>query len=70
MLAEQNINGHAETHPSPDYLLKNICEGIIATSDSAIIDATALPVVDLPGQVLEFHYHPDFIDLSDFNPGG
>lgn len=69
MLAAHHMHGNAETHPSPDHLLKNIQEGILATSDSAIIDATTLPVTDLARQVLEFHYHPEFCDLSEFYPG-
>jgi hypothetical protein len=65
MIAESNLQGSAETHQSPDYLLKNTLEGIIATSDSTIIDKTCLPVFDLPRHVLQHHFSPAFIDLRN-----
>lgn len=64
MLPENNLKGSAETHPSPDFILKTLESGIIATSDSAIIDKTPLPVYDLPYQVLTHHFTPDFFDLG------
>jgi hypothetical protein len=52
------------THPSPDHLLIEAKEGILATSDSTIIDKSALPVFDLPRAVLEFHFEPKFLRLE------
>jgi len=66
ILSENNMQGLAETHHSPDYLLKNAELGILATSDSTIIEKTQLPVVDLAEQALRHHFEPDFIDLQYF----
>lgn len=65
LIAESNLQGSAQTHPSPDYLLKNLHNGIIATSDSTIIDNSSLPVFDLARYVLEYHFEPVFPDLRD-----
>lgn len=64
LMSEHNLKGLAETHPSPDFMLKATETGILATSDSAIIDKTQLPVLDLPYHVLMHHFTPDFIDLT------
>ena len=63
-LSELDMEGFAQTHTSPDHILKNLNEGILATSDSVIIDITPLPVIDLPKNILEFHFHPGFVDLG------
>lgn len=65
IIAESSLQGSAETHPSPDYLLKNLHQGIIATSDSTIVDNSSLPVFDLARHVLEHHFEPVFPDLRD-----
>lgn len=46
-----------------DALLSAVTAGIIATSDSDIIDRARVPVFDLPYHILKNSYHPDFIDL-------
>lgn len=51
---------------SPDHLIREAKTGIIATSDSTIIDKSALPVFDLPRVVLEFHFEPKFMRLGDW----
>ena len=53
------------TDPSPDHLLREATEGIIATSDSTIIDKSALPVFDLPKFILVQAFQPDFISLDN-----
>lgn len=65
-LAAKGLTGVAETHRSPDFLLKYQREGIIATSDSSIIDKTQLPVLDLPHHILRHHFKPEFYDLRGF----
>lgn len=50
-----------------DKHLEKASKGIVATSDSAIIDRTTLPVADLPGEILRFHFNPDFISLEDIS---
>jgi len=51
--------------PSPDHLIREAKEGIIATSDSTIIDKSALPVFDLPRHILESSFNRPVINLAD-----
>lgn len=57
------LQGYAETVNSPDFLLKEINKGIIATSDSTIIDKCQVPVLDLARKVLSYHFKPSFFKL-------
>jgi hypothetical protein len=50
--------------PSPDHLLKAATEGVIATSDSTIIDKTSLPVFDLAHYILQKSFHPELLTLT------
>jgi len=50
---------------SPDHLIREATDGIIATSDSTIIDKSILPIFDLPRAVLEFHFDPKLLRLED-----
>lgn len=52
-------------HDSPDHLLENATVGLLASSDSTIIDRSELPVLDLPRAILEFHYEPRFYSLGE-----
>ena len=58
-----NITGKAETTLSADYRLKTAEKGLIATADSAIIEQSKVPVIDLAQLVLNSHYEPSFFDL-------
>ncbi len=49
---------------SPDSLIIDTNAGIIATSDSLIIDRSPLPVLDLPKILLESQFKPDLLKLS------
>jgi hypothetical protein len=62
----EHINPDIEivSDPSPDHLLIKAKEGVLATSDSTIIDKSALPVFDLPKAVLEMHFNPKLILLE------
>jgi hypothetical protein len=51
---------------SADHPLKKTEKGIIASSDSDILDRTPNPVIDLPRQVLEFHFKPEFVDIENY----
>jgi hypothetical protein len=53
---------------SADHELKKFKEGIIATSDTAIIDSSAIVVTDLPKLVLEKAFNPVFFDLKSIVP--
>ena len=46
--------------PSGDRALKDAAIDFIATSDSALIDAVGIPVIDLARFVLEEEFHPVF----------
>jgi hypothetical protein len=61
---ECGIDHEIILHDSPDHLLDKATGGILASSDSTVIDRSVLPVMDLPRAVLEFHFDPKFIDLS------
>jgi hypothetical protein len=60
---EAGIDHEIILHDSPDHLLEKAKTGILASSDSTIIDRTQLPVLDLPRAVLEFHFVPTFISF-------
>jgi hypothetical protein len=49
-----------------DKNLINQTEGIICSSDSAIIERTELKVFDLARATLEYHFWPEFFDLKIF----
>ena len=68
-LVKNNISGLAQTVHSPDYHLKNIREGIVATSDSVIIDKSNVKIFDLARSTLVFHFNPTFLNLvqNDLN---
>lgn len=66
LLISYGLTGSAETYSSPDFILKNISEGVIASSDTIIMDCTALPIVDLPYLVIKERFNPLFPDLSPF----
>ncbi|MCK9616294.1 MAG: DUF434 domain-containing protein [Lentimicrobiaceae bacterium] len=66
LLASKGLEGSSQTCDSPDFVLQNIQQGIIATSDSSIIDRTLLPLTDLPRAVLFYHFRPDFFNLNKF----
>ena len=51
--------------PSADHTLKNPVKGIVASSDSDILDRNPGQFIDLPRCVLEYHYKPDFLVLED-----
>jgi hypothetical protein len=51
--------------PSPDHLIREAKDGIIATSDSTIIDKSTLPVFDLPRHILENSFNRPVINLAD-----
>ncbi len=57
------ISGSAQTVNSPDFVLKEIREGIISTSDSNIIDNCNVPVFDLARRVLTFKFKPSLLRI-------
>jgi hypothetical protein len=61
---DYGLKGLATVHDSADYILKKTETGIIATSDSAIIDHSLIPVYDLARHTIEHHFTPKFQNLS------
>jgi hypothetical protein len=49
---------------SPDYEIKRVLKGIIATSDTAIINNSELPVIDLPHMILKEKFNAVLFDLN------
>jgi hypothetical protein len=63
-LEHVQLPGTVEAVHSPDYFLKKAEYGLVATSDSIIIDACTTAIVDLPLLVLSERFSPDFIRLD------
>ena len=51
-----------------DNELKNLSTGVIATSDSQVIDLSSMPTFDLSYHVIKFHFNPKFISMNSFLP--
>jgi len=63
-LHEAGLGGQCYVVRSADWALKQAVNGIIATSDTVIIDHSSLPVADLPREILEKNYQAKFLDIS------
>lgn len=63
LLAENKIEGSAATFDSADYPLKQATKGIIATSDSNVIDHSGLKCFDLARHVVKRNFNAKFTDL-------
>ncbi len=66
IIKDYHLTGKAEVYNSPDYILKNIKEGIVATSDSTIIDKAKVNIFDLARNTIFYHFNPNFIDMGLF----
>jgi len=63
-LETELIPGDAQIDKNPDAVLIRQCSGIIATSDSDILNETELPIVDLAHLVLADSFTLDLPDLG------
>lgn len=63
-LGAARLQGDAQTLHSPDYALKRVTEGIIASSDSVIVDAASCLVFDLARATLTAAFGAVFIDIG------
>jgi hypothetical protein len=61
----RNLHGECTVIKSADWALKQYDHGILATSDTAIIEKALKPVYDLPRKILESNYHTVFFELSE-----
>ena len=64
LLEKEKIPGNAQIDKNPDAVLIRRDIGIIATSDSDILDETELPIVDLAHLVLADSFTLDLPDLG------
>ncbi len=64
-LSSAGYNSEIITNNMTDRMIEQARDGVIATSDSTIIDRSPLPVVDLPEETLRYHFDPVFISLQD-----
>lgn len=63
--SEFNINFEIILSDQVDKKLKNLSTGVIATSDSQIIEKSNLKIFDLAFHALKFHFNPKFFDLNN-----
>lgn len=64
-LKGKNLNGNAFTVNNPDKELRGKTEGIIATSDSEVMNETNCRICDLPAMVLNSKFQLQLIDLRE-----
>ncbi len=65
-IARHRMEGDAQVDKNPDARLIRLDRGIVASSDSDILDHTELPVLDLAHQVLEDNFELHLPDLGTF----
>ncbi|KPK87651.1 MAG: hypothetical protein AMS27_01975 [Bacteroides sp. SM23_62_1] len=63
LLIEKKVSGDARTIHNPDAEMIKISEGIVATSDSEILDESACQLCDLPYLILNSRFSPELPDL-------
>ena len=66
LITHYQLSGHAATYKSPDYQLKQIDSGLVASSDSWIIARCKVPVIDLPALVIDYHFHKPILDIRRY----
>ncbi|MBN2481200.1 MAG: DUF434 domain-containing protein [Bacteroidales bacterium] len=66
MMVQHQMKGNCHVVRSADWALKRFQAGIIATSDTVIIDNTGTPVFDLPRNILEGMFKTGFVNLNDY----
>ena len=64
-LQQHHISGSAKLYKSPDFYLKNVTEGLIASSDSVVISKAKTSVFDLAYHVLMHHFRPNFVIIDN-----
>jgi len=64
-IIEHHLKGTAYTVTDPDIELIKMSEGLIATSDSEVIEQSDTRVIDLAYEVLTHNFQPDFINLAN-----
>jgi hypothetical protein len=68
-LDQYSLNGSCKLVKSPDIEIKQNTDGIICSSDTAIIDKTENNIADIPRAVLEKNFRPELFKIDDIlNP--
>ena len=65
-LSKFKVAGNAGVVRYPDYHLKKVTDGTVATADSVIVDKTSCKVFDIARYTLEQNYAPEFVFIGDF----
>ena len=60
-----HLSGECQVIKSADWALKQNRQGVLATSDTAIIEKALAPVIDLPKEILENAYEAKFLQLNE-----
>jgi len=63
-MQELDLQGGCTVIRSADWALKQVKQGTLSTSDTAIIEKAGMPVIDLPRLVLETSYAAGFPELK------
>jgi hypothetical protein len=63
-LSRSGLSGNASLEKNPDTMLIRLDRGIVATSDSDVLDETAMPVTDLAHMVLKDRFSLKLPDLG------
>ena len=63
-LIRNKLTGECHVIKSADWALRQIREGVIATSDTAIIEKAQVPVIDLPKEILNYAYKAEFPEIN------
>lgn len=66
LLGKHHLNGSCQVVKSADWALKQFQNGIIATSDTVIIEKSGMHLFDLPRNILEGVFKARFINLRDY----
>ncbi len=60
-----SVSGNCNVVKSPDFEIKQYTEGLVCTSDTAIINKTGNLILDLPRLVLEKNFNCQFLKIED-----
>lgn len=65
LIDSKKLNACAYTKKSPDHELMSIPEGIIATSDSVIIQNSSVKVFDMSYNILHHQFNASFLNVKE-----
>ncbi len=65
LFEKQKLQGNVYIVKSADKALKKHSNGMLATSDSDIIDQCSNPIIDIPRNIIEKKYNAELFNLND-----